>query len=167
MDHWAETSGRRFNKDKCQVLHMVTTTPDSSTDWGKNGWNAAQQKRILAYWLAAAEHEPECAQMMKMAKGILGCISNSVASRSREGIVPLFSTLLMLHLEFCAQYRGPHYETDTEVLERVQRRAAELGKSLEHNTCQECLRELGMFSLETKEAQGRPYCTRQLPERWY
>ena len=34
--------------------------------------------------------------------------------------------------------------------------------SYKHKSYKEQLRELGLFSLE--EAQGRPYCTLQLPE---
>ena len=63
-----------------------------------------------------------CALAAQKAKRSLGCIQRSVASRSREGILPLYSSLLRPHLEHCIQLWGPQRKKDMDLWEWVQRR---------------------------------------------
>jgi len=79
--------------------------------------NPKHKYRLGGEWLESSSEEKDlgilvdeklnmsrqCALAAQKANHILGCMKRSMASRSREGILPLYSALLRPHLEYCVQ----------------------------------------------------------------
>ncbi|GAB0182500.1 mitochondrial enolase superfamily member 1 [Grus japonensis] len=155
LERWAHVNCMKFNKAKCKVLHMGQHNPKHDYRLGGEWIESSPEEKDLGVLVDKKLNMTwQCTLAAQKSNRILGCIKRSVTSRSREEILPLYSALMRPHLEYCVQLWGPQYKKDMELLQRVQRRAMKLIRGLEHLSCEDRLRELGLFSLEKRRLQG-------------
>ncbi|KAK4810216.1 hypothetical protein QYF61_012385 [Mycteria americana] len=90
----------------------------------------------------------------KLAREGRGRLTFGGGGAMKEALRQTLTLLVRPHLECCVQCWAPHSKRDMEGLERVQRRATELGKGLEHKADGERLRTwggVGLFSQVTSD----------------
>ena len=123
LEEWAHVNLTKFNKAKCKVLHTGWGNPQHQYRLEDEGIDSSPAEKEVGILVGKKlDMSQEYVLAAQKANHILGCIKSSMASRAREGILPLCSALVRPHPESCIQLWSPLHRKDMDLLEQVPRR---------------------------------------------
>ena len=94
----------KFKKPKCKVLHLGQGKPKHKYKLEDEGVESNPEEKDLGVLVdEKLNTTQECTLATQKANCLLGCIKSSMASRSREVILPLCSAQVRSHPESCVQ----------------------------------------------------------------
>ncbi|GAB0175683.1 cAMP-dependent protein kinase inhibitor alpha [Grus japonensis] len=119
LERWARVNHMKLRRPSARSFYMGWGNPKHNYRLGREWIESNPEEKHLGVFVdeklnMSRQCAPTAAQK---ANRVLSCIKRGVTSRSREGILPLYSTLVRPHLEYCIQLWGPQYKKHVELLE--------------------------------------------------
>jgi hypothetical protein len=152
---WSEKWQMKFNTDKCKVMHIgANNLQEEYFMDGKQLEKISEEKDLGVIVSSNFKVSNQCIKAAKKGNQILGLIRRTITCRSKEIIVRLYKSLVRPHLEYCIQAWRPHLVKDTEVLEKVQRRATRMIRECTGKTYDERLTMVGLTTLECRRVRA-------------
>ena len=96
----------------------------------------------------------QCGIAASKGNHILGLIRRNITYKGKKLIIPLYKAIFRPHLEYCIQAWRPYRKKDVDTLERIQRRATKMIPELRDLSYEECLKECGLTTLETRRLRA-------------
>ncbi|KAJ7427270.1 RNA-directed DNA polymerase from mobile element jockey-like protein [Willisornis vidua] len=100
LGRWADSNGMKFNEFKCRVLHFGQKYTMHCYRLRTELLESSQAERDLGVWIDRRLNiSHQCTHGGQEGQWILSCIKNSVTSKAREVILPLYSVLVKSQLQ--------------------------------------------------------------------
>src|SRR5215469_10482437 len=148
---WSEEFKMLFNVDKCSVLHVGRQNDKHVYSMGSSSLKSTTLEKDLGVLF---DNSIKFSSQPAVAVRILGLIRRNILNKSKDVILTLYKSLVRPHLEYCIQVWSPYLRKDVILLEKVQKRAANMISELIDLSYEPRLHKLGLISLEKRRIRG-------------
>ena len=151
LKEWSVKWGLKFNIDKCKIMHMGKSNPNTVYSIDNTALKVITEERDLGVVMSSDfKSSAQCIQATKTANKIVGIIKRKFTCRKLNLMLNLYKSLVRPHLEYCNSVWNPHYQKDIKLLEDVQRRFLRLIEGFEQLTYEERLQKARLTTLQTR-----------------
>ena len=152
---WSEKWQMLFNFGKCKCLHTGHGNLNVNYKMGDTVLGTTVKEKDLGVTISAdMKVSEQCGIAASKGNQILGLIRRNITYKGKKLIIPLYKAIVRPHLEYCIQAWRPYRKKDIDTLERIQRRATKMIPELRDLSYEECLKECGLTTLETRRLRG-------------
>ena len=149
---WSESWQLPFNVSKCKVMHLGKNTSDRTYSLTKDGnishiSSVMEEKDLGVTFDEKLKFSQQVGKVVATANRKLGMIRRTFSSFDRDALLHLYKTLIRPVLEYSSCVWHPLLKKDIEKLEKVQRRATKLVRSLRNLDYPSRLRSLKLPTL--------------------
>jgi len=153
---WSDKWQMNFNIEKCTVMHIGSHNRSSAYMMAGQQMTEVDQQRDLGISISKdLKWKNQVEASCKKGNRVLGYISRNFHYKSRDIMLPLYTSLVRPQMEYAVQFWSPHLRGDINKMERVQHRATKLIPELRNKTYPQRLSKLQLISLERRRVRGQ------------
>jgi hypothetical protein len=159
LTEWAKIWSTELNLSKCKAMYLGTNRRKQEYYMpSSNGIQVLSETTVERDLGVIVSNDlkwnKQCSVAASKANRILGQIKNSFSYLDQVTFKFLYTALVRPHLEYAVSMWSPYTKTDIKIIEKVQRRATKLVKSIKGKSYEERLKALNLQNLEDRRLRG-------------
>ncbi|XP_071959999.1 uncharacterized protein [Antedon mediterranea] len=113
-----------------------------------------EEKDLGVIFTSDCKPSRQCAAAAARATNSMRTVKRTFKNIDKESFQVMYKAYIHPHMEYCIQSWSPYYNKDKEILEKVQRRATKMVKSISDLPYEKRLEYLDLQPLETRRLRG-------------
>jgi len=155
LEEWTVRNRMKFNVGKCSVMHCGSKNEKHEYRlYGQEIRKSECEKDLGVLINADMKFKDQVSAAIKKANRTLGLIKRNFEFINREAFEVLYGVLVRPKLEYAIQLWSPYQVGQKDNIERTQRRATKLVKSIKNRSYQERLRYLNLMTTQERRDRG-------------
>ena len=146
--YWSRKWQLPLNISKCKIIHYGKKNPmHEYTMDGTTLFTDSEEKDVGVLFDSELTFRKHISNMISKANSRIGMIKRSFSQLNIKNFKLLYKSLVRPILEYCSSVWFPLYKRDVQEIEKVQRRATKIVKSLKNLDYPERLKKLNLTTL--------------------